>query len=64
MTQSKKKSAAEAVSNTVVGVILNQIVLYAAGIPLSHAAGLTVVMFFVSTARSYVLRRVFSAKEA
>lgn len=60
MTQDKKKSAVEAVTNTVTGMVLNQAVLYLAGIPLKSAIGLTVVMFFVSTARSYVIRRIFN----
>jgi hypothetical protein len=60
MSQDRKKSALEAVTNTVTGIVLNQVVLYLAGIPLKHAIGLTVIMFFVSTARSYVIRRIFN----
>jgi hypothetical protein len=58
--QTKKKSAAEAVTNTVSGIVLNQVVLYLAGVPLSSAIGLTLVMMVVSTVRSYIVRRIFA----
>jgi hypothetical protein len=59
MSQSRKKSAMEAITNTVTGIAINQLVLYFAGVPLHSAIGMTLVMLILSTARSYVIRRIF-----
>jgi hypothetical protein len=60
MSQTKRKSALEAGVNTVVGIVLNQLILWAAGIPLGTATFLTVVMVGVSFLRSYIVRRMFT----
>jgi len=60
MTQTRKASAAEAATNAVLGIVLNQLVLAAAGIPLGTATVLTATMILLSTARSYAVRRLFN----
>ena len=58
--QTKTKSLLEAATNTVLGVALNQLVLYFAGVPLKSAIGITAVTIVLSTLRSYAVRRVFN----
>ena len=66
MTQLRRHSALEAVTNVIVGfgvsVLANVFVLPAFGLPvsLSQATGIGVVFTFISLVRSYVLRRVFN----
>jgi hypothetical protein len=49
----------EAAANSVIGIALAQLVLFAFGVPLHEAAVLNAVMIGVSYARSFVLRVVF-----
>jgi hypothetical protein len=51
---------AEACANTIIGLVLAQLVLAAFGMPISEAVVLNVVMLAVSYARSFVLRILFS----
>ena len=53
---------AEAAINTVAGIILAQIVLFAWGMRFMEAAGLNVTFLVVSYARMYVIRRIFAAR--
>ncbi len=50
---------AEAAAQNIVGVVMAQFVLWCFSIPLASAIGLNIVMFILSYARTYVLRRVF-----
>jgi hypothetical protein len=50
---------AEAIAQNVIGCILAQFVLFCFGVPIGTALGLNIVMFAVSYARTYVIRRVF-----
>ena len=66
MTQTRKKSLIEAITNTVAGLVtsfLIQIVIYPAmGIPVSINQNIiiTFVFFVASIVRSYVVRRIFN----
>lgn len=62
--QSKARSAQESAANTVAGILLNQAVLWAFGVPLASATAITAIMIFISYARSYAVRRFFNALEA
>lgn len=67
MTQSRKMSGFEAATNAVVGIIISWLftvfVLPLIGVHLTYyqATEVTFIFFFVSTARSYGLRRLFNA---
>jgi hypothetical protein len=60
MTQSKSKSALESATNTVVGIVINQAVLWAFGVPFGSATAITVLMIGLSFGRSYIIRRMFA----
>jgi hypothetical protein len=49
----------ETSAQMVAGCILAQVVLWGFGVSLKDAIAINVVMFFVSYARTYVIRRVF-----
>lgn len=57
--QTRKSSALEAGVNTVVGIILNQTLLFLANVPFGTATALTAAMILLSTVRSYAIRRIF-----
>jgi hypothetical protein len=69
MKQSKKHSAIESITQTVIGLvtsILIQVVLYPIlGIPVSFKQNviITIVFFVVSVVRGYVVRRVFNKRK-
>jgi hypothetical protein len=69
MSQSRKRSAIEAWTNTIVGIVLNMtgthFVLAAMGLPFSWNQNiiLTAVMVVLSTTRSYTIRRLFAKGE-
>jgi hypothetical protein len=50
----------EAAANSVIGIVLAQIVLLAFGVPLHEAVALNAAMLVVSYARSFVVRLVFA----
>lgn len=50
----------EAAANSIAGIVLAQIVLWAFGLPLLEAITLNVVMIIVSYVRSLVLRMIFA----
>jgi len=66
MTQSKKKSIVESVTNTVTGLVtsfLIQIIIYPLlNIPVSIRQNITItaVFFVASIARGYIIRRIFN----
>ena len=62
--QIAKRSIQEAWVNTLIGILINQLVLFAFGIPLKSAGAITVIMIALSTIRSYVIRRIFNKKDA
>lgn len=70
MIQSRKRSLKEALTNTFVGGLLNiavsQWYFIALGIPFPIMAnlGLTVIMYFVSTWRAYVIRREYQKQDS
>lgn len=55
----RRKSHQEAAVNTVVGLVLNQAILWAFGVPLVQASIITAIMITVSYLRSYAIRRAF-----
>jgi uncharacterized membrane protein len=60
MSQSKKRSIQEAWVNTILGILISNLVLLAFGVPLAQAGIITAVMVFMSTVRSYFVRRFFN----
>jgi high-affinity Fe2+/Pb2+ permease len=64
--QSKKLSALEALSNTIIGLFISYIattlLYWILNIPVSHQQNLiiTAVMFIISIVRGYVVRRIFN----
>ena len=55
-----KLDAIEAITNAVVGLVISWLVTWAVlGFSLAASAGITGMFFGLSTARSFVLRRVF-----
>jgi len=56
----RKRSHQEAAVNTIVGILINQGILLAFGMPLTQATIITAIMVLVSYLRSYVIRRIFS----
>ncbi len=67
--QSKKHSAFESITNTIIGLVTSYLVqllifpLY--GINVSHSTNLqiTLIFFAISFTRSYVVRRTFNKKQ-
>lgn len=53
----------EAAANTVIGVVVSQIVLFAFGVPMRDAFELTAVIIMLSYVRSFVLRLMFRRLE-
>lgn len=60
--QTKKDSIREAWVNTVAGLLINQAVLWMFGVPFTKASVIMVIMFILSTVRSYIIRRIFNLK--
>lgn len=60
MSQRAALSHAEAVSNSIIGAGLSQLVLWLFGIPITEALTLNAIMIGVSYARAFVLRRLFA----
>lgn len=58
----KRKSHQEAAVNTVIGVIINLVILYLFSIPLHTSLILTSTLILSSYARSYLIRRAFNRK--
>jgi len=69
MSQSKKQSAVESVTQTLIGLITSiavQLIIYPLmGIPVSFKQNLviTVIFFTVSIIRGYLVRRIFNVKQ-
>lgn len=51
---------AEALSNTIIGIIISTIVYYLWGIPFSESILLQIVFFILSYLRGYLIRCIFS----
>lgn len=60
--QSKKDSALEAWANTIIGYLFNALILWSFDVPLGKATIIGVIAIFVSTARSYIIRRIFNKR--
>ena len=66
MSQSKKHSAFEAVTNVVIGYVINVIAnmvilpLFGVDVSVSQTLGISICFTAISLARSYVLRRIFN----
>lgn len=66
MTQTKKKSALEAATNVISGLLISfiiQVIIYPVlNIPVTYTEmGLITIIFFVASfVRSYVIRRIFT----
>jgi hypothetical protein len=50
----------EAAANSIAGIVLAQLVLWAFGLPLGEAIWLNLVMIAVSYARAFLLRLLFA----
>ncbi len=58
----KRMAHLEAAVNTVAGIIIAQVVLFAWGMRFVEAAGLNVTFLVASYARMYIIRRMFAAR--
>jgi membrane protein YdbS with pleckstrin-like domain len=69
MSQSKKHSAIESITNVIVGLVISfliQIVIYPLlGIPVTMSQNLiiTLVFFVASFIRGFIIRRIFNQKQ-
>lgn len=67
MRQSKRRSAAEALANSVIGLVISWLFTLLAlpffGLTptVMDATGITACFFFLSTTRAYLIRRMFDA---
>jgi hypothetical protein len=59
-TRTRTLAHFEAAANSIIGIVLAQLVLLAFGVPLHEAVALNAVMIGVSYARSFVLRLAFA----
>jgi hypothetical protein len=65
--QSRRQSALEAMSDTILGLLIAyvlQVIVYGAAATVVRAGGLTVVVYGLTMLRRYVIRRLFVAYEA
>lgn len=63
MKQSKLESHAEAIANTVAGVVLNMGILWAFSVPMHSSILITSIMIFVSYVRGFAIRRFFNRQK-